>query len=305
MSEFKDNYSFHFNEQPAFTNPLSLVSTGWERTTSPDYQWNGNERTGENVLLFQYTLSGYGLLQTSAHQYEVHAGQGFLVWLPSDHHYGLPNTSTHWEFLYVMFKGNELQTTTRDLVERVGSFFHASPDASSIKILRELHQLAKDGQIRDGYLASSLSYQFLLELYRLQSNVPFVQAPSYIQEAVQFITMHFATIDSIETLSKHTSVSRAHFYRQFRRYTGLTANDYLVKVRLEQAAMLLKQSKQSLDDIAHAVGFSSGHYLSKVFRQWIGLTPGSYRRSTSQATSGKLIVSPPLRPKKKRDTTNE
>ena len=62
--------------------------------------------------------------------------------------------------------------------------------------------------------------------------------------------------------------------------TGLTPNDYLLRLRVKKAQELLAQSRQSLTDVGLATGFSSGQYFSNVFRKYTGQTPREYQRGT-------------------------
>ncbi|KAF0235494.1 MAG: melR, partial [bacterium] len=59
--------------------------------------------------------------------------------------------------------------------------------------------------------------------------------------------------------------------------TGLTPNNYLIAVRIEQAKRLLIETDESMVNISLAVGYSSQSHFTKVFRTFTGLTPTKYR----------------------------
>lgn len=58
---------------------------------------------------------------------------------------------------------------------------------------------------------------------------------------------------------------------------GISPHQYLLQQRIERAKQLLKQTDQSVVDIALACGFNSHSHLSKQFRQVTGVTPKAYR----------------------------
>lgn len=60
---------------------------------------------------------------------------------------------------------------------------------------------------------------------------------------------------------------------------GMSPHQYLLQQRNERAKQLLKQTEQSVVDIALASGFNSHSYLTKQFRQLTGVTPKAYRSS--------------------------
>jgi len=74
-------------------------------------------------------------------------------------------------------------------------------------------------------------------------------------------------------------MSRASLYNKMKVLTGMGINDYITKVRLEQAIYLLTQSSLSINEIADQTGFSTPRYFSTVFKQYMGCTPTQYKES--------------------------
>jgi AraC family transcriptional regulator len=64
----------------------------------------------------------------------------------------------------------------------------------------------------------------------------------------------------------------------FEAQTGHTPKDYLQRLRIAKAADLLRNTNQSMMEIAQATGFESGQHFSVIFRQYTGVAPASYRR---------------------------
>ncbi|WP_176706759.1 ABC transporter substrate-binding protein [Paenibacillus hemerocallicola] len=62
----------------------------------------------------------------------------------------------------------------------------------------------------------------------------------------------------------------------FRKVTGCTFADYLARVRIAKAKEQLLVSKSTLNQIAHTVGYADGLYLSRKFKQMVGLSPTAY-----------------------------
>jgi AraC family transcriptional regulator len=83
---------------------------------------------------------------------------------------------------------------------------------------------------------------------------------------------------SLETLAQESGYSRVHFVRMFRAATGRSPHNYLLNLRIERARELLSNPALPLTDIALDCGFSSHSHLTRVFRQFVGVTPSEYRR---------------------------
>lgn len=63
----------------------------------------------------------------------------------------------------------------------------------------------------------------------------------------------------------------------FKSVTGENFSDYLTKVRMNQAKLLLASSGLTSYEIAERVGYQDQRYFSKVFRKTTGLLPKQYR----------------------------
>jgi AraC family transcriptional regulator len=83
---------------------------------------------------------------------------------------------------------------------------------------------------------------------------------------------------SLESLAQESGYSRVHFMRMFRAATGRSPHNYLLNLRIERARELLSNPGLSLTDIALDCGFSSHSHFTRVFRQFLGVTPSEYRR---------------------------
>jgi len=83
---------------------------------------------------------------------------------------------------------------------------------------------------------------------------------------------------SLQSLAQESGYSRVHFVRMFRAATGRSPHNYLMNLRIERARELLSNPALSLTDIALDCGFSSHSHLTRVFRQFLGVTPSEYRR---------------------------
>ncbi len=76
--------------------------------------------------------------------------------------------------------------------------------------------------------------------------------------------------------------SRGYFASFFKKYTGKTFKQYLVDLRLQKAEKLLRETGQSVSQIAQDTGFSDERRFIENFKQQFGVTPGMFRRQMKQ-----------------------
>lgn len=74
-------------------------------------------------------------------------------------------------------------------------------------------------------------------------------------------------------------MSRSNLMRVFRKATGQTPIEYLLRLRIQKSMELLRTTSLSITEIAFEVGFHDGNYFTRQFRRALGETPRSYRQS--------------------------
>lgn len=84
---------------------------------------------------------------------------------------------------------------------------------------------------------------------------------------------------SLEQLAKKFGYSEYHFSRKFKEISGMQFRDYLRYRRLAFALKQLRDTSDSVLDIALDYGFSSNEAFTRAFKEAYGLTPSEYRRS--------------------------
>lgn len=81
---------------------------------------------------------------------------------------------------------------------------------------------------------------------------------------------------SIELLAEKMNISRSQMHRLLKKFTNLSASNYVRLYRLKVAAKLLQQSNISVSQVAYKVGFTNLSYFSKSFKEVFGKTPLEY-----------------------------
>lgn len=80
-----------------------------------------------------------------------------------------------------------------------------------------------------------------------------------------------------EEVAAHFSISTRHLNRILKEHTGLTLQQLLLNIRMERAKRFIRNSTLSVEQVSENVGFSSQHYLSKLFKKMEGQTISEFR----------------------------
>lgn len=100
-----------------------------------------------------------------------------------------------------------------------------------------------------------------------------------VRKIRHYIDTNYEKDISLITLSKHFFISKYQISRLFKKQFGINYSDYILKVRMEAAEIILANSNEKIDDIARRVGFEETSYFSRVFSKYFGMAPREYRKS--------------------------
>lgn len=97
------------------------------------------------------------------------------------------------------------------------------------------------------------------------------------KEAIDFMIQYaherYAEDIALEDLSKQLYLTRNYLNRMFKKATGETFTNYLIRVRLEKAKVLLTEGKYMIYEIAEKVGYKNVAYFSSIFKKHYGMNP--------------------------------
>jgi len=81
----------------------------------------------------------------------------------------------------------------------------------------------------------------------------------------------------VKFLTTQMAMSRTSLYNKIKELTGMGANDYINRRRIDKAIILLTQSGMSITEISEQVGFTYQRYFSTLFKEMKGMTPSQFR----------------------------
>ena len=112
-----------------------------------------------------------------------------------------------------------------------------------------------------------------------------IQTPddALMQRVMEMINENIGDSDlSVDMIAQKVGISRVHLHRKMKELTNQTPHSFIRNIRLQQAAKLLKDGKQSITDVMYICGFSNSASFSTMFKNLYGCSPREYMQNATK-----------------------
>lgn len=99
-----------------------------------------------------------------------------------------------------------------------------------------------------------------------------------IRQAKQYVQQHFSEPITLEEVCDAVGFSASYFSVLFKKETGEGFAKYLIKVRMDEAKRLLRETNLPVVEICERVGYSDRKHFTRTFNKTAGLNPAEYRK---------------------------
>lgn len=225
-----------------------------------------------------FDLEGYFRVNREKHRVDTGF---FTVTAPGDHYTVTPDESLPSQGYYLtIFELDDEDTA-------LASYLSSSV-VGEIYRLHPVHRFSFDelvGKIQSGNLfqRESARHYFQSVLYGLSETGNFgltrPDGREAVDKAIRFMQERTHGEFRLDTLCGFLNLSVPHFIRVFKAKTGLPPMKYYTRLKVEEAVTLLMNSDKPLAAIAEELNFSSAAHFSKIFKQYMGVSPTQYRNN--------------------------
>ncbi len=101
-----------------------------------------------------------------------------------------------------------------------------------------------------------------------------------IGRVTEYIEQNITRRLTVGEIAAHVSVSQSYLSMLFKKHKKMTLIEFVNHARLERCKEHIREGKYSITEIACMMGYTSVHYLSRQFKNTVGITPSEYARAT-------------------------
>ena len=125
----------------------------------------------------------------------------------------------------------------------------------------------------------NLQYHMVLDYTEQVEKLRKGTSPSkLVIDVSNYVQHHLSEPIDVETLARSMYLSRTYLAAKFKKESGTTLTDFILKEKVEEAKRLLRYTDKQATAIAAYFGFSSQSHFANVFKKYTGKTPSEYRK---------------------------
>ena len=240
--------------------------------------------------LIHLILDGKGIFRVGEVQYELGAGQGFLI-EPEVQTFYQADKDSPWTYLWIGFGGSRAREYLRDIGLGNGSGIFRCGETGKLKHM--LIDILKKNTytVENDFYRESFLYSFFAVLSGSieGENISREETENiYVREALEYIQNNYHYGIRVSDISDYVGISRGYLHTLFTKNLNQSPQEYLVNYRITRAEELLSVTDLSIEGVAQSCGYSDPLVFSKLFKKKTGKTPSLYRKSDWEETRDSL-----------------
>ena len=272
------DYTVRVTKQQYINTPLVLRMAGIDHI-----QEKVNRPSGLPVWQILYGASGTGNIRIEESRYNL--GEGQIAVLPPHTGHQYESAQNEWKVHFLGFDGNSCQKLLTDLGLAQPGVYHLSHGEKASQVfllhLKEIESVI-NSQIHLKYrVLSKELYSTLLDLASgssLERTALWNDPDGLMSDVIEYLEKHCSEDISLMQIGEEFHLTPEYLCARFKNSTGETVGQYLKRVRIGRARILLMERPDlNLSRIGELCGYHSPSYFGKVFREMTGLTPQNFR----------------------------
>lgn len=229
--------------------------------------------------LLSITYEGEGVLEYEGLKRIVLPGSCFLIDCEKPHFYRT-NKDT-WKHADLHFQGGFTQKIIEEFNANGEYILPWAEYGDQQRILEEMIHLYDTLLPYRELLISNQLENLLITLLKASSTWHrlYKGIPENLQDVLRYMEIHYMDHLTLDFLSNFSGINKYSLIRSFNRYIGTSPKEYIIRLQIEAAKKLLKETTLPANKIGAIVGLENENYFRHLFKERTKMTPGEYRKS--------------------------
>lgn len=216
--------------------------------------------------LIHYVVSGKGCFFSGGQEYRLSAGQCFII-RPDEITLYRADREDPWEYIWIGF------TSHLALPSAFSENVWSMPELENF-FTSFLKGVSRETG-REEYVCGKIFELISLAMDSVRADG---EKRSYVDRAKDYMEAEYPNGVTVQRIADVLNLDRSYFCHLFKKREGISPIGYLCALRLEKAAILLKQGYPP-GVAAQSTGYSDVCAFSRMFRRRFGISPSAYQKN--------------------------
>jgi AraC family transcriptional regulator, arabinose operon regulatory protein len=240
----------------------------------------------ENILI--YCINGSGTIQIHGQSYLINPNSYFVIPAHQPHSYWASENDP-WSIYWIHFGGPKSHHFEKFFgIPIMIKTIPTSRIDDRINLFNEILTSLELGFSQENIEFANLSLNCLLasffyvETYHASKGY---QSKNPVDQAIFFMLENLTKSLKIQDIANHVQLSESHLFKIFRNKTGASPFDYYINLKMQEAIRLLTNKSMRIKEVAFFLGYEDPFYFSRLFKKYIGKSPGEFVKTAMNKTS--------------------
>ena len=263
---------------------LYLTNIGY--FPNAEYHYCRREAANSTDYILIYCVKGEGWLEYNGKKLKVAEDQFFIIPQGMSHAYG-SSKGKPWSIYWIHFNGKKAGYFSKGFdIPQDMPYNSQSRFKNKIDLFEEIFStLQSESSTEQMSYATSVFFHFLGIIKCSNSGKKESEAikeSSIIDTSLKFMRENLHKHLSLRNMAEHVNLSVSYFSRIFIAQIGTSPSKYLAQLRMEKACHYLEETEMKVNQISPLVGFDDPLYFSRLFTNYLKLSPTQYRENRNR-----------------------
>lgn len=237
---------------------------------------------GRNDYLLIYTHAGKAVARSRGLDYEIGNGT-VIIYRPREEQYYKLFEDHPAKSFWIHFTGYGVESILKKLNITDKNIYKIEQNDEIPTLIRMARNEIQERRMGFELIAASLLLQLLSVISRKYLNSGFstkhLESNNKLDFSIHYLHSNYSKSITISELADLAGLCASRYIYVFKKITGTTPKEYLIKFRLQKAKELMRDTNLTLRQISLIVGFEDQLYFSRVFRKYEGVCPSMMKQS--------------------------
>jgi len=233
--------------------------------------------------LLHFIIDGKGYYKVNGNVYTLSKGDFFLI-CPNTQIYYEADKKNPWSYVWVGFQGVKASLYLKHAGLDAENLLGHLPDVSFIFTCVQQMMCARQLTISNELKRDASLFQILSALidnhYQLLPKSDKYDYPYsvYVNQAMAYISIHYKETVKVSDIAAYIGIDRSYLTHIFKKELQISPQEYLIKYRMDQAEILLRDKNLKIQTVAKEIGYSDAITFSKMYKKIKGISPRETKR---------------------------